>query len=65
MDDQILELLTSKLEDRKKTLIEFLSQGAAKDYPEYKKMCGEIQGLTAAQEEAKDLVRKLKELDDE
>jgi hypothetical protein len=65
LDNEILELLTSKLEDRKKNLIEFLCDGAAKDYAEYKNLCGEIRGLTAAQMETKDLVRKLKELDDE
>ena len=65
MDDQILALLTSKYEDRKKTLIEFLCDGAAKDFADYKNLCGEIRGLSVAQEETKDLVRKLKELDDE
>ena len=65
MDDEILELLVSKLEDRKKNIVEFLCDGAAKDYAEYRNLCGEFRGLTAAQMEAKDLVRKLKELDDE
>ena len=65
MDNEILELLTSKLEDRKKNLIEFLAQGSAKEFAEYKSLCGEIRGLTVAQEEAKDLVRRLKELDNE
>ena len=65
MDDQIFALLISKYEDRKKTLIEFLCDGAAKDYAEYKNLCGEIRGLSVAQEETKDLVRKLKELDND
>lgn len=65
MDDQLLTLLVSKFEDRKKTLIEFLCDGAAKDYAEYKNLCGEIRGLSVAQEETKDLVRKLKELDND
>lgn len=65
MDEQYFSLLSSKLEDRKKTLIEFLCDGAAKDYAEYKNLCGEIRGLSVAQEETKDLVRKFKELDDE
>ena len=65
MDDQILALLISKYEDRKKILIEFLCDGAAKDYAEYKNLCGEIRGLSVAQEETKDLVRKLKELDND
>ena len=60
-----MELLVSKFEDRKKHLIEFLCDGGAKDFAEYKNLCGEIRGLTAAQVETKDLVRKFKELDDE
>lgn len=65
MDEKYLELISSKLEDRKRQLSEFLCDGGAKEYPEYKSLCGEIRGLTAAQMEIKDLVRKLKELDDE
>lgn len=65
MDDQLLALLVSKYEDRKKHLIEFLCDGGAKDFAEYKNLCGEIRGLSVAQEEIKDLVRKLKELDNE
>lgn len=60
-----MELLTSKFEDRKKHLIEFLCDGGAKDFAEYKNLCGEIRGLSVAQVEIKDLVRKFKELDDE
>lgn len=65
MDDKILELLASKLEDRKKQLSEFLCDGGAKTFDEYKSLCGEIRGLATAQMEIKDFVRKLKELDDE
>jgi hypothetical protein len=36
-----------------------------KDFAEYKNLCGEIRGLATAQMEIKDLVRKLKESDDE
>ena len=60
-----MELLVSKYEDRKQHLIEFLCNGGVKDFAEYKSLCGEIRGLSAAQEEIKDLVRKLKELDDD
>lgn len=63
--DKYLELLSSKLEDRKQRLNEFLCNGGVNDYAEYKSLCGEIRGLAAAQMEIQDLVRKLKELDDE
>jgi hypothetical protein len=65
LDDKILELLVSKLEDRKKQLSVCLCDGVVKDFAEYKNLCGEIRGLATAQMEIKDLVRKLKESDDE
>lgn len=65
MDEKYLELIASKLEERKRQLSEFLCDGAAKEYAEYKSLCGEIRGLSTAQMEIKDLVRKLKELDNE
>jgi len=65
LNDKLLELLVSKLEDRKKQLSEFLCEAGAKSFDEYKSLCGEIRGLATAQMEIKDLVRKLKELDDE
>lgn len=65
MDPKLLELLISKYEDRKKQLIEFLCDGGAKDFAEYRSVCGEIRGLSAAQSETQDFVRRLKELDDE
>ena len=65
MDDKVLELLASKLEDRKRQLSEFLCEAGAKSFDEYKSLCGEIRGLATAQMEIKDLVRKLKELDNE
>lgn len=60
-----MELLASKLEERKKQLSEFLCDGGAKEYAEYRALCGEFRGLATAQMEIKDLVRRLKELDDE
>mgnify|MGYP003342317725 CR=1 FL=1 len=40
------------------------SSGTAKDFPEYQKLCGVIQGLSLAESIIKDLVQKL-EHDDE
>lgn len=65
MDEKALEHLSSRLEDRKRQLMEYLCEGTAKDYAEYRALCGELRGLLAAQVEAKDLVRKLKEIEDE
>ena len=40
-------------------------QGNVKDFAEYKGMCGVIKGLQTAQYEINDLLRKIKDDDDE
>ena len=62
---QTIELLDKKLEENIQQLVDSLSDGVAKDYAHYKELCGAIRGLRTAQREAKDLVRKLKEIDDD
>ena len=44
---------------------EWVSGGQAPDYPEYKRICGEIHGLLLARQEIIDLKRKLERSDDE
>jgi hypothetical protein len=65
MATTVMELLQKKLEERKRLIVESVGSGAAKDYAEYRDLCGVIRGLTTAQQEIEDLVRKLKENDDE
>jgi hypothetical protein len=65
MDSQTLELLNRKLEERGVSLIEFMADGGCKSYDHYKELCGHIRGLRAAQSESGDLVRKLKEYDND
>lgn len=65
MDSQILDLLHEKLETRRQELIESLGDGVAKDYPAYQNLCGVIRGLLTAQSEINDLLRRLKENDDD
>ena len=60
-----LSYVNSKLEDRRVELLEFLGEGGAKDYAHYKEVCGVIRGLQTAQSELGDLVRKIKEFEDE
>jgi hypothetical protein len=64
MDDRLLEHLLKKLEEIKNLYTAPMSEGAAKDFGEYQNMCGVIRGLTLAQREIADLVRKLKDDDD-
>lgn len=65
MDQKALKYVSSKLDERRIELLEFLGEGGAKDYAHYKEVCGVIRGLLTAQSELGDLVRKLKEFDDE
>lgn len=65
MDQKILLLLVSKTEERRQQLMDSVSSGSAKDYAEYRYMCGTIRGLDAVLMEINDLLRRLKEIDDE
>jgi hypothetical protein len=65
MNDHALELALKKIENEKKAIVENLADGVAKDYAEYQNLCGVIRGLLTAQREINDLLRKLKDDDDE
>ena len=65
MDGKILEHLNSKLEERRRDLVEFVGDGGAKSYDHYKEVCGVIRGLLTAQSEIGDLVRKVKDYDND
>ena len=65
MDVKVLGIINSKLEDQKVQLSEVLCAGNAKSYEQYKELCGQIRGLMTAQLEISDLVRNLKEAEDD
>lgn len=65
MEAKVLGLLNDKLEEQKVQLSEVLCAGNAKSYEHYKELCGQIRGLMTAQLEISDLVRKLKEAENE
>jgi len=65
MEMRIFEILNQKITERVMDITRTLSDGVAKDYADYKEMCGVIKGLRTAQLELNDLVRKIKESDDE
>jgi hypothetical protein len=65
MDKQILELLNKKIEEQVKSHSEALIEGQSKDYAQYRELCGVIRGLQTAQREIGDLVRKLKDENDD
>jgi hypothetical protein len=65
MDDKILNVLNTKLEEQRRELVNVVSDGGAKSYDHYKELCGTIRGLQIAQLELGDLVRKIKDNDDD
>lgn len=57
---QVLEHLSSKLDEQIKINVEALAGGGVADFPTYRELCGVIRGLQTAQLELGDLVRILK-----
>lgn len=58
------DLLQKQNEDYRLRAIESLINGAAKDYAEYRELVGVIRGLSHANFNIQDLVRRIKENDD-
>lgn len=58
------DVVLKELESRRDVIAQAINSGAAKDYPEYKSMCGEIRGLSMAHSFITDLVRKLERSDE-
>ena len=59
-----LSVVIKEINERRESIKNALSDGAAKDYSEYRAMSGEIKGLSLAHSLVTDLVRQL-EYDDE
>jgi hypothetical protein len=65
MSNTIMDVLDRKLEEQVKSHSEALVAGQPKDYAHYRELCGVIRGLQTAQLELGDLVRKLKDENDD
>jgi hypothetical protein len=65
MIDKYLQHLSTKLDDSVLQLQMNMADGLAKDYAEYKKMCGEVKGLLVARSYIKDLQERLTNNDDD
>jgi hypothetical protein len=65
IDNKAMKLLVERLDDKVAQIQEALGGGSAKDYPEYRAMCGEIKGLLTARLNILDLQKHLEESDDE
>lgn len=65
MDQKVGSYLIGKLSERITQLTESLADGSVKDFAEYRYLCGTIRGLSLAQSEIQDLVRRIREIEDE
>jgi hypothetical protein len=62
---QLLDALNKRLDEHVKELVTVVSEGGAISHDHYKELCGFIRGLQTAQYEIGDLVRKLKDSEDD
>jgi hypothetical protein len=63
--NKYFEIILKEIEERREYVAKALIEGSAKEYSEYRSMCGEIRGLSLAHQTVTDLVRKLDKEDDE
>jgi hypothetical protein len=61
---RLLKHIKDKLEDLRKEQAVHLAGGGAKDFAEYRHVCGVIRGLTHAETILQDLVQRLETIDD-
>ena len=61
----VMDVLKQRLQELEDSHVQALAGGAVADYATYRELCGVIRGLQTAQREIADLVRKLKEADDD
>ena len=59
-----LEYLVSKLDEERNVIINSIVQGKL-DEPEYKRLCGAIQGLDLASNLIKDLAKRMEQNDEQ
>jgi hypothetical protein len=63
-EEKILQHLLKEMKEREQSLSGSICDGGAKDYAEYRYLCGQIQGLGFAQMTITDLVRRLEKFDE-
>ena len=62
--DNTLKVLVHQYQDKRMQIVDAVSNGAAKDYAEYRAMCGEIRGLLTAENYTQDLIKNLETSDE-
>ena len=63
--DNSLEVLHEQCIERRNNITDALSGGVAKDYAEYRAMCGEIRGLSLAEGYILDLADQMERNNDD
>jgi hypothetical protein len=63
--DKALEIIRNKINEKQAQLAHAVSDGVAKDYAEYRAMCGEIRGLSIAEGFILDLADQMERNNDE
>lgn len=61
----IVDIIVDETDKKVSQLKDYLSEGKADSFEEYKRMCGEIKGLLTARGYALDLKHNLENMDDE
>jgi hypothetical protein len=64
VSNQTFGYLASEIDKLRRDQVSFLAGGGAKDFAEYRHVCGVIRGLTHAEQLVKDLVQKLEYSDE-
>jgi hypothetical protein len=62
---QMLDHLFNKLKEREREVSDAMAEGSAKDFAEYRNLCGVIQGLRRARMEVQDLVQRYEEFEND
>ena len=65
MAKTVFDVLQEKLTDHKRSSEEFIQSGAAKDFAEYREVCGVLRGLDTALREINGLSRNYMEDEDD
>lgn len=61
----VFDVLNDKIVSHRRDISEALCSGVAKDYSEYRDLCGLIRGLEIAQREVNDLAQNFMEEDND
>jgi hypothetical protein len=63
--DKLIEVVVDELRQRKSFVSDSLAMGHAKDYSEYRAMCGEIRGYSLIEDYIIDLAKRMEQSDDD